>query len=80
MSALPLTGFLRLKDIIGDRNATPPIPALLPISRSAFYQGVRDNRFPRPLRLGPRMSVWRVEDILELIRRPSSSIADRKGD
>ncbi|HAU0804689.1 TPA: transcriptional regulator, partial [Legionella pneumophila] len=28
MSKLPETGFLRLKQIIGDNTANPPIPAL----------------------------------------------------
>jgi hypothetical protein len=65
---LPSTGFLRLKHIIGDPKATPPIPPLIPISKSAWHAGVAAGKYPRPVKsLGPRTTVWRVEDIRALI-------------
>lgn len=64
---LPETGFLRLPQIIGDPNATPPIPALLPISKSSFWAGCKSGKYPKPLKLGPRTTVWRIEDIRALI-------------
>jgi len=67
MDALPATGFLRLKQIIGDALATPPIPAIIPISRSSFLEGVRTGRYPASVKLGPRTTAWRVEDIREFI-------------
>lgn len=57
---LPQTGFLRLPGILAPRG---PIP----VSRSTWWQGVKDGRFPKPLKLGPKITVWRVEDIRRLI-------------
>lgn len=66
-NTLPETGFLRLPQIIGNPNATPPIPALIPVKKSCWWAGVRSGRFPRPVKLGPRVTAWRVEDIRDLI-------------
>jgi len=66
-NTLPETGFLRLPQIVGNPKATPPIPALVPVCRSVWWQGVRDGRFPQPVKLGPRTTAWRVEDIRALI-------------
>lgn len=63
MNTLPQTGFLKIRTIIGDRNANPPIPAIIPVSRSTFWSGVKSGRFPAPVKLGERCTAWRVEDI-----------------
>ena len=55
---LPPTGFLRL----------PAVLALIPISRSAWWAGVRSGRFPKPVRLGIRTTAWRIEDITRFIQ------------
>ncbi len=52
----PQTGFLRLGSIIAPRG---PIP----VGRSTWWAGVKNGRFPHPVKLGPRITVWRVEDI-----------------
>ena len=62
---LPLVGFLRLRDIIGDRKAG--IPPIIPVSRSVWYERVRAGRYPAPVKLGPRTSAYRVEDIPALL-------------
>ena len=64
---LPETGYLRLRQIIGDPKADPPIPPLIPVSRSTWWAGVASGRFPKPRKLGPKTTVWRVEDIRSLI-------------
>ena len=64
---LPETGFLRLAQIIGDPKANPPIPSILPISKSSWWAGVKSGRYPKAVRLGPRTTCWRVEDIRNLI-------------
>ena len=62
------TGFLRLKQILGDPNASPPIPAIIPVSRSTWYSGIKNNRFPNSVRIGNgHGAFWRVEDIRSLI-------------
>ena len=64
---LPETGYLRLSQIIGNPKADPPIPPIIPVSRSAWWQGCKNRRYPTPVRIGTRTTVWRVEDILALI-------------
>jgi predicted DNA-binding transcriptional regulator AlpA len=64
---LPEKGFLRLPQIIGNPKAVPPIPAIIPISKSTWWDGVKTGRFPKPVKLGPRVTAWRVEDIRALI-------------
>ena len=36
LRTLPETGFLRLPQIVGDSKAQPPVPALIPVSRSTW--------------------------------------------
>lgn len=67
MQSLPETGFLRLSQIIGDARANPPVPPIIPIKKSCWWDGVRKGRFPQPVKLGPKVTVWRVEDIRRLI-------------
>ncbi len=57
---LPETGFLRLKQIIGPQG---PIP----VSKSTWWDGVKSGRYPKPVKLGRRITAWRVEDIKKLI-------------
>lgn len=66
---LPSTGFLRLWQIIGDSKRSPAVLPLIPVKRSTWWQGVKDGRFPKPVKLGPRITVWRVEDIKRLIEK-----------
>lgn len=59
-ATLPETGFVRLSNIIAPNG---PIP----VSKSTWWNGIRSGRFPRPVKLGPRTTAWRVEDIRRLI-------------
>ena len=67
MNKLPETGFLRLPQIVGNPKANPPIPPILPISKSSFWAGIKAGKYPKPVKLGARTTVWRVEDIRALI-------------
>lgn len=60
INQLPETGFVRIKAILAPRG---PIP----VSKSTWWAGVKDGRFPKPLKLGKRVTVWRAEDIQALI-------------
>jgi hypothetical protein len=64
---LPDTGFVRLWQIIGDPTADPPIPPIIPVKKSCWWAGVKSGRFPQPVKLGPRVTAWRVEDIRALV-------------
>ena len=67
MNQLPETGFLRLPQIIGNPKAEPPIPAIIPVKKSCWWAGIKAGRFPQPVKLAPRVTAWRVEDIRALI-------------
>lgn len=54
---LPETGFVRL----------PQVLAIIPISRSAWWAGIREGKFPKGIKLGAKTTVWRAEDIRALI-------------
>lgn len=41
--------------------------AMLGIGKSMWWQGVKDGRFPAPVKLGPRTTAWRSRDIQALI-------------
>ncbi len=73
--SLPDTGLLRLPQIIGNKRAIPPIPALIPVSKSTWWDGVRTGRFPQPVKLGTRCTAWRVSDIRALIDPPEEKKA-----
>ena len=63
-SDLPKTGFVRLASILAPFG---PIP----VGRSTWWEGVRTGRFPKPVKLGPRTTAWKVEDIRDLIEKAS---------
>jgi predicted DNA-binding transcriptional regulator AlpA len=45
----------------------PKVLEALGIRRSKFYQGVQSGEFPAPRKLG-RTSVWKSDDIIDLIQ------------
>ena len=57
--ALPSVGYVRL----------PQILEIFPVSKSSWWEGCRSGVFPKPVKLGPRTSAWRVEDIRALMER-----------
>ena len=65
---IPTSGFLRL----------PQILALIPISKSAWWDGCRTGRYPKPVKLGPRTTVWRAEDIAAFIESLGKQGADNE--
>lgn len=42
---------------------------IFPISKSSWWQGCKEGRFPKPIKLGPRTTVWLKEDIENLARK-----------
>lgn len=57
---LPLDGFLRL----------PQVLAIFPVSRSAWWAGIKAGKYPAGEKLGPRTTAWRVDAIRKLIANP----------
>ena len=56
---LPKEGFVRLAQIL----------AHIPVGKSTWWAGCKTGRFPKPVKLGPRTTVWKVEEIRALIRQ-----------
>lgn len=67
MNQLTQTSFLRLSQIVGNSKAKPPIPPLIPVSKSTWWLGVKEGRYPQPVKLSTRTTAWRIEDIRALI-------------
>jgi len=64
---LPDAGYLRVWQIIGDKKANPPIPALIPVSPATWWNKVRSGEYPQPVKLGPRITAWKVSDIKKML-------------
>lgn len=62
---VPETGFLRLPDVL----------RVFPVSRSAWWQGVKEGRYPRAVKLGPRTTAWSAEAVRDLIQRTAEGEA-----
>lgn len=64
---LPSNGYLRITQVLGDPKAIPPIPPLIPVGKSTWWNWVKEGRAPKPVKLGPRITAWRAEDIQAFI-------------
>lgn len=67
MNHLPETGFLRLKQILGDPKAG--IPPIIPVKKSTWWAGIKMGLYPPGVNLSARTTAWRVADIRDLIKR-----------
>lgn len=56
-------GYLRLPDVL----------ALFPVSKSTWWEGVRIQRYPQPVKIGARITAWRKADILQLLDKPENN-------
>ncbi len=45
---------------------------LIPVSKSTWWEGVKTGKFPSPVKLGPRVTCWRLTDILTLVEEGSN--------
>lgn len=57
-ATLPAEGYVRL----------PQVLAVIPVCKSTWFNGIKDGRYPKPVKLGPRTTVWRVADIRAMIQ------------
>ena len=46
----------------------PEVLSRFLVGRSTWWKGVADGKFPRPVKLGPRVTAWRKSDIDRLIK------------
>ncbi len=57
INELPEIGFIREREFL----------RVFPVSRSTWWNGVRDGKYPQPVKLSERITAWRVSDIRALI-------------
>jgi predicted DNA-binding transcriptional regulator AlpA len=57
--SLPNVGYLRQSQLI---------PSIFPFSSATLWRKVKAGTFPKPVKLGPRITAWRAEDIRALLR------------
>ena len=62
LGTLPETGYVRQSQLI---------PVIFPFSPATLWRKVKAGTFPKPVKLGPRITAWRVEDIRSLIEKAS---------
>ncbi|HDZ07508.1 helix-turn-helix transcriptional regulator [Pseudohongiella sp.] len=60
--AIPETGFLRLTDVL----------QFIPISRSTWWLWVANGKAPAPIKLGPKTTAWKAEEISAFIEELSN--------
>ena len=53
----PLVGFLRLYQVL----------LLIPVGKSSWWRGVKEGRYPKPVKIAPRSTAWKAEDIAALV-------------
>lgn len=49
----PLSGYLRLHQVL----------QLIPVSKATWWNGCRTGQFPKPYKLAPRVTAWKMTDI-----------------
>ena len=54
---LPQTGLLRVKQVL----------RFVPVSRSNWWAGVKEGKYPQPVKLSERVTCWRAADIRTLV-------------
>lgn len=62
LASLPDDALIRITDVL----------RIFPISKSGWFRGIQDGKYPKPIKLGERVSAWRVGDILKLVRSISA--------
>lgn len=59
--------FYKIEEVIGSKKKC--VPGILPMSRSAWYQGIKDGRYPAPVKLSERSSAWASVAIDALVEK-----------
>ena len=63
--------FLRIDDVIGSKKKG--VSGIIPMSRSNWYQGISEGRYPAGVKLSERSIAWRSTDIESLVTKLSES-------
>lgn len=59
-------GFMRLSQIL----------KLIPVSKPTWWNGCKTGQFPKPYKLGPRITAWKTSDIYQCLEQFKPSRQD----
>lgn len=59
---LPASAYIRERDLVAHPRR-PGMVGLLPFSATTLWRKVSAGEFPKPQKLGPRISAWKVADV-----------------
>ena len=62
LHTLPNQGYIRVSQLL----------QFIPVSRSTWWLWVKEGKAPAPIKLGPKITAWRVQEVHEFINRLSS--------
>ena len=60
---IPVTGFIRQAQLLGDPKAEPPVAAIIPVGASTLWRWVNAGKFPKPVKLSERVTAWHAEEV-----------------
>lgn len=58
-----LMGFLRLDQVL----------KLIPVSKATWWNGCKSGQFPKPYKLGPRITAWKVSEVQDCMSKFQNS-------
>lgn len=61
---LPDSAYIRQNQLINQ--------GLVPFSSTTLWRMVKRGRFPQPLKISPQITAWRIRDIRDWLKDPSS--------
>lgn len=50
-------GFLRLEQVL----------KIVPVSKATWWAGCKTGRFPKPYKICPRVTAWKISDIIKCV-------------
>jgi predicted DNA-binding transcriptional regulator AlpA len=74
----PSTDFDELPDDALIRLSLLLAFSLIPFSTSTLWRRVRANTFPKPVRLSPQVTAWRVGEIREWLKNPGEFVCQHR--
>jgi len=51
----------------------PQVLELIPIGKSTLWQKIKDGKFPKQIKLGSKISVWKASDVYAYIEQVSAT-------
>lgn len=71
---MPDSGYARQDQLVRNRKK-PGIPVPLPFTASSLWRKVAAGTFPKPVKLGPRTTAWKVSDVRDWLVNQAAEVA-----